>query len=71
MLGYAARVATRFDGGFDTQAPSTALRDHSVLPTETLDIVVTADKLDTPTMYRRTPMADKAGSRVLRVCSEI
>ena len=61
MLGYAARVATRFDAGFDTRAPSTALRDHSILPTETLDIVVTADKLDIPTVYRRTSIADKAG----------
>src|SRR6476660_3639874 len=26
MLGYAVRVATRFDGGFNTRAPSTALR---------------------------------------------
>jgi len=60
MLGYAARVATRFDAGFDTRAPSTALRDHSILPTETLDIVVTADKLDIPTVYRRTSIADKA-----------
>jgi len=41
------------------------------LPTETLDIVVTADKLDTPTVYRRTLIAHKARSRVLRVCSEI
>jgi hypothetical protein len=31
------------------------------LPTETLDIVVTADKLDIPTVYRRTSIADKAG----------
>ena len=61
MLGYAARVATRFDAGFDTRAPSTALRDHSILPTETLDIVVTADKRDIPTVYRRTSIADKAG----------
>jgi len=38
-----------------------ALRDHSILPTETLDIVVTADKLDTPTVYQRTSIADKAG----------
>ena len=50
-----------FDAGFDTRAPSTALRDHSILPTETLDIVVTADKLDTPTVYQRTSIADKAG----------
>jgi hypothetical protein len=35
--------------------------DHSILPTESLDIVVTADKLDTPTVYRRTSIADKAG----------
>jgi hypothetical protein len=35
--------------------------DHSILPAETLDIVVTADKLDTPTVYRRTSIADKAG----------
>ena len=40
---------------------STALRDHSILPTETLVIVVTADKLDIPTVYRRTSIADKAG----------
>jgi len=60
MLGYAARVATRFDAGFDTRAPSTALRDP-ILPTKTLDIVVTADKLDTPTVYQRTSIADKAG----------
>jgi hypothetical protein len=26
MLGYAVRVATRFDGGFNTRAPSTAFR---------------------------------------------
>jgi len=28
--------------------------DHSIMPTETLDIVVTADKLDMPTVYPRT-----------------
>jgi hypothetical protein len=55
MLGYAARVATTL--GLHPQH----FADHSILPTESLDIVVTADKLDTPTVYRRTSIADKAG----------
>jgi hypothetical protein len=32
--------------------------DHSILPIEALDFVVTADNVDTPTVYRRTGVAD-------------
>ena len=61
MLGYAARIATRFDAGFDTRAPSTALRDHLNLADRDARHCCHGGQAGHTDGYRRTSIADKAG----------